>query len=51
MVVEYDWLVSVVDTLDIVQGFVVCGTPVHVLQHVQVVGDGLQWGGVLSELQ
>ena len=48
MVVEDDGLVSVVDTLDIVQGLVVGGAPVHVLQHVQVGGDGLERGGVLS---
>ena len=50
MVVEDDGLVSVVDTLDIVQGLVVGGTPVHVLQHVQVGGDGLERGGVLLSL-
>ena len=48
MVVEDDGLVSVVDTLDIVQGLVVGCTPVHVLQHMQVGGDGLERGGVLS---
>ena len=51
MAVEDDGLVSVVDTLDIVQGLVVGGAPVHVLQHVQVVGDGLEWGGVLFSLE
>ena len=50
MVVEDDGLVSVVDTLDIVQGLVVGGAPVHVLQHVQVGGDGLQKEGVLLSL-
>ena len=48
MVVEDDGLVSVVDTLDIVQGLVVGGAPVYVLQHVQVGWDGLERGGVLS---
>ena len=47
MVVEDDGLVGVVDTLDIVQGLVVGGAPVYMLQHVQVGGDGLQKEGVL----
>ena len=50
MVVEDDGLVSVVDTLDIVQGLVVGGAPVHMLQHVQVGWDGLERGGIISSL-
>ena len=50
MVVENDGLVGVVDTLDIVQVLVVGGAPAHVLQHVQVGGDGLQRAGVLLVL-
>ena len=50
MVVEDDGLVSVMDTLDIVQGLVVGGAPAHVLQHVQVGGDGLLKEGVLLSL-
>ena len=50
MVVEDDRLVTVVDALHILEGFVVCDAPVHVLHHVQVGGDTLCVGVFFQQI-
>ena len=42
MVVEDDWLVTVMDALHILARLVVGGAPVHMLHHVQVGRDTLR---------
>ena len=44
MVVKDQHLLGVVEALDSMAGFAVVGAAVHVLQHVQVLGDVLNVG-------